>query len=300
MYHDTDLPNPSVSSIDGLAPAGDTYGWPAPAVAPPRFGRLAMGVAIAGALALGVMGTVAYGVWFNHDQQAYAEAIAGARQALGAGAGVGVGAGGAAGRAGMPTTNAATTNAAMTNGPAANGAIANAATANGAIANAATSNAARANVATANAVNAAPAALAAPNPTTVAPTAAGTSAEAQAEQPAEQGGRLASWSGQVARPSTPDPELARATDATDATPIASSSSANRRSTAATDSPTQQFTAARPAKDPRSTDARAASPSERHAANNRHKSLFARMGQFFHRVSYRQHGNASQQDIYSHP
>ncbi|WP_231585044.1 hypothetical protein [Burkholderia sp. 9120] len=136
---------------------------------------------------------------------------------------------------------------------------------------------------------------------TVTPTtAAGTSSEAQAEQQAEQGGRLASWSGQVARPSTPDPELARATDATDATPIASSSSANRRSTAATDSPIQQFTAARPAKDPRSTDARAASPSERHAANNRHKSLFARMGQFFHRVSYRQHGNASQQDIYSHP
>lgn len=226
MYHDTDLPNPSVPPIDGFAAAREAPGWPATAVAPPRFGRLAMGVATAGALALGVMGTVAYGVWFNQDQQAYAEAMAGARQALGASA---------------------------------------------------------------------------PTPTTVAPTAAESSSDAQAEQ----GGRLASWSGQVARPSTPDPQLARGTDATDATEATSTASSSllastRGSPGATDSPTQQLIAARPAKDPRSTDARAASPSGRHAANTRHKSLFARMGQFFHRVSYRQHGNASQQDIYAHP
>ncbi|NYH27850.1 hypothetical protein [Paraburkholderia bryophila] len=272
MYHDTDLPNPPVPSIDGLAPTREAHGWPAPAVAPPRFGRLAMGVATAGALALGVMGTLAYGVWFNHDQQAYAEAIAGARQALGASAAVR--AGGAVGRAGRGTANAATANAAT------------------------------ANAATENAAIAAPATAAAPTPTWVAPTAAETSSEAQSEQ----GGRLASWSGQVARPSMPDPELARATNitnTTDATPTASpssssSSSASRRSTAAADSPTQQLIAARPAKDPRSADTRAASPSGRHAANTRPPSLFARMGQFFHRVSYRQHGNASQQDIYSHP
>ncbi|NYH16835.1 hypothetical protein [Paraburkholderia bryophila] len=261
MYHDSDLPNPPVPSIDGLAPAREAHGWSSPAVAPPRFGRLAMGVATAGALALGVMGTLAYGVWFNHDQQAYAEAIAGARQALGASAAVR--AGGAVGRAGRGTANATTENAAI----------------------------------------AAPATAAAPAPTSVAPTAAETSSEAQSEQ----GGRLASWSGQVARPSMPDPELARATNitnTTDATPTASPSSstltASRRSTAAADSPTQQLIAARPAKDPRSADARAASPSGRHAANTRRPSLFARMGQFFHRVSYRQHGNASQQDIYSHP
>ncbi|MFM0596236.1 hypothetical protein [Paraburkholderia dilworthii] len=281
MYHDPDLPNPPVPSIDGLAPAREAHGWPAPAVAPPRFGRLAMGVATAGALALGVMGTLAYGVWFNHDQQAYAEAIAGARQALGASAAVRVG--GAVGRAGRGTANATTANAATENATTANATTANATTENAAIA--------------------APATAAAPTPTSVAPTAAETSSEAQSEQ----GGRLASWSGQVARPSMPDPELARATNTTnttDATPTASPSSstltASRRSTAAVDSPTQQLIAARPAKDPRSADARAASPSGRHAANTRRPSLFARMGQFFHRVSYRQHGNASQQDIYSHP
>ncbi|RAS22347.1 hypothetical protein [Paraburkholderia bryophila] len=257
MYHDTDLPNLPVSPLDEPAPAGKAYGRPAPAVAPPRFGRLAMGVATAGALALGVLGTVAYGVWFNHDQQAYAEAIAGARQALGASAPV----------------------------------------AGGSAAGTLTANAGRANSATQNAANAAAAAPSAPNPTTVVPTAGGTSSEAQAEQ----GGRLASWSGEVARPATSDPQLAGATDvAPGASPLSSSSAAGRRATVATAPPTLQLAAARPAKDPRSADARAASPSERHAANTRPKSLFARMGQFFHRVSYRQHGNASQQDIYSHP
>ncbi|WCM24726.1 hypothetical protein NDK50_28475 [Paraburkholderia bryophila] len=257
MYHDTDLPNLPVSPLDEPAPAGKAYGRPAPAVAPPRFGRLAMGVATAGALALGVMGTVAYGVWFNHDQQAYAEAIAGARQALGASA------------------------------PAAGGGAPGTLTAN----------AARANSATQNAANAAAAVPSARNPATVVPTAGGTSSEAQAEQ----GGRLASWSGEVARPATSDPQLAGATDvAPGASPSSSSSAAGRRATVAAAPPTLQLTAARPARDPRSTDARAASPSERHAANTRPKSLFARMGQFFHRVSYRQHGNASQQDIYSHP
>ncbi|ASL48195.1 hypothetical protein bAD24_III12420 [Burkholderia sp. AD24] len=263
MYHDTDLPNLPVSPIDEPAPAGKAYGRPAPAVAPPRFGRLAMGVATAGALALGVMGTVAYGVWFNHDQQAYAEAIAGARQALGASAPMAEG-----GAAGTVTANAARANAVP------------------------------ANSATENAANAAAAAPVAQNPATVVPTAGGTSSEAQAEQ----GGRLASWSGEVARPATSDPQLARAADATPgASPFSSSSSSasGRRSTVAA-APNLQLTAARPAKDPRSADARAASPSERHAANTRPKSLFARMGQFFHRVSYRQHGNASQQDIYSHP
>jgi len=50
---------------------------------PTRFGRLALCFAVAGALTLGVMGTVAYGIWFNQDQRAYAEAMANARQALG-------------------------------------------------------------------------------------------------------------------------------------------------------------------------------------------------------------------------
>ncbi|WP_277033843.1 hypothetical protein [Caballeronia mineralivorans] len=55
---------------------------PAPAATPVRFGRLALWVASASALAVGVVGTVAYGVWFNQDQRAYAQAMENARQTL--------------------------------------------------------------------------------------------------------------------------------------------------------------------------------------------------------------------------
>jgi hypothetical protein len=55
---------------------------PVPAATPARFGRLALWVASASALTVGVVGTVAYGVWFNQDQHAYAEAMARARQTL--------------------------------------------------------------------------------------------------------------------------------------------------------------------------------------------------------------------------
>lgn len=80
MANDTDLPQSQTDGPDaGFEP--DSLHETSPS--PPRFGRLALCMAAAGALTLGVVGTVAYGVWFNHDQQAYAEAIAGARQALG-------------------------------------------------------------------------------------------------------------------------------------------------------------------------------------------------------------------------
>jgi hypothetical protein len=55
---------------------------PAFAQPPVRFGRLALWIASASALAVGIMGTVAYGVWFNQDQHAYAEAMEHARQTL--------------------------------------------------------------------------------------------------------------------------------------------------------------------------------------------------------------------------
>lgn len=55
---------------------------PAFARTPVRFGRLALWVASASALTIGIMGTVAYGVWFNQDQHAYAEAMEHARQTL--------------------------------------------------------------------------------------------------------------------------------------------------------------------------------------------------------------------------
>ncbi|MDR5750704.1 MULTISPECIES: hypothetical protein [unclassified Caballeronia] len=54
-----------------------------PERAPPRFGRLALWVVSASALAVGVAGTVAYRVWFSHDQRAYVEAMANARETLG-------------------------------------------------------------------------------------------------------------------------------------------------------------------------------------------------------------------------
>jgi len=46
------------------------------------FVRPALWAASAASLALGVAGTVAYGVWFNHDQRIYANAMESARRAL--------------------------------------------------------------------------------------------------------------------------------------------------------------------------------------------------------------------------
>jgi hypothetical protein len=48
-----------------------------------QYGRFALWVASASSLAIGVAGAVAYGIWFNHDQHAYVDAITSARQALG-------------------------------------------------------------------------------------------------------------------------------------------------------------------------------------------------------------------------
>jgi hypothetical protein len=58
---------------------------PAPASPPARFGRLALWVASASALTVGVLATVAYGVWFDQDQRAYAKAMTVAQQTLSAG-----------------------------------------------------------------------------------------------------------------------------------------------------------------------------------------------------------------------
>ena len=80
MANDTDLPQSGLERQD----AGfESDSMSATSPSPPRFSRMALCMATAGALAIGVFGTIAYGVWFNHDQQAYAEAIASARQALG-------------------------------------------------------------------------------------------------------------------------------------------------------------------------------------------------------------------------
>lgn len=56
---------------------------PEPMRTPPRFGHLALWMASASVLGIGVLGTVAYSMWFNHDQRVYTEAMASARKTLG-------------------------------------------------------------------------------------------------------------------------------------------------------------------------------------------------------------------------
>jgi hypothetical protein len=250
MYHDTDSPG---SALDGQRDAGQSSGLSISAT-PPRFGRLAMCVAAASALAIGVMGTVAYSVWFNHDQQAYAEAMAGARRALG---------------------NNASASAAV--------------------------------MAKTASVTALPAATMPTKPPPLSRATAASDATVAAStvvSDPEAGGQFASWSGEVKASRThpdlvanapPDAPASAAMPPTSASTSAPTSV--RRSANAGTAPTQQFAAARAGKDGR------AAPQERRGASEtaRHKhTLFARMGLFFRRVSYRQHGNANRQDIYSHP
>jgi hypothetical protein len=244
MYHDIDS---RTSALDGPDADGQTNGLSNSAT-PPRFGRLAMCVAAASALVIGVMGTVAYGVWFNHDQQAYAEAMAGARRALGNGASAGA--------------------------------------------------AVMAKSASVTALSAAAVLAKTPQPSPAVATSSATVAASAAVADPEAGGRFASWTGQVKAPTAHADVVADAAprapaSASAATPAA----APRRPASATTAPTQQLAASRPGRDGRATsqERRAAPESAKHKNN-----LFARMGLFFRRVSYRQHGNTNRQDIYSHP
>ncbi|WP_244815970.1 hypothetical protein [Caballeronia sp. Lep1P3] len=94
MPHHAELPEEPFA--DALSPANDPsvpVGPPDPLLdydddagsvrAPLRFGRLALWMASASALGIGVLGTVAYSMWFNHDQRVYAEAMTSARRSLG-------------------------------------------------------------------------------------------------------------------------------------------------------------------------------------------------------------------------
>lgn len=226
MFNDTDLPKSAVESPDTRFDAGGERLAAAP---PVRFGRLALCVATASALVVGVVGTVAYGVWFNHDQQRYADAIAGARQALGTAAPK------VAGQMGAES------------------------------------------IASSERVTA--------------------SMQATAAAPAteEAGEKQASWSGPVTRL----PALALSqTVVADPTQGASSVPAVLHTAPPSNPGAQPLGGGRSGKTAHlaQQDRRAAS-----TVNTRHKSsLFARMGSFFRRVSYRQHGTGSQQDLYSHP
>ncbi|MFT4066626.1 hypothetical protein [Paraburkholderia sp.] len=263
MATNSDDTDPRQPDADDLDPDSDLDGLRASGAAPPRFGRLALCVAAAGALTFGVIGTVAYGVWFNHDQQTYAEAITSARRALGSSEPGGTrGFAQSAAQAGPPRAAAQPAHSEDT-------AVA----------------------------------------TTVTPIAPATSTAALSTRPAatlkadEEGGGHAIWSGQIQQ-SAPDANSPTALADTSpdlyATPAAAqSSAATQRAANAADSPAPQSVPSRTAKDARlaQQDRRAAPANAKHRSN-----LFARVGQFFRRVSYRQHGSGrqQQQDIYSHP
>ncbi|MGQ7934845.1 hypothetical protein [Paraburkholderia sp. D1E] len=265
MFNDTDLPKSAVENPDTGFDAGAE---PSAAAPPVRFGRLALCVATASALAFGVVGTVAYGVWFNRDQQTYADAMAGARQALGTAASAAIG---PASAKSMAPPKAAIFAAAPQSVTTTAGAER---TASGMHAN-----------------------VAAPV-TKATQTTGDTPATAQMQATAaasdgEEGSKQASWSGPVTRLPTP---AASQTSIADATPAATAPSVPAAQRAA--HPSQQLASSRPGRDARlaQQDRRSSS-----TANSRHKeSLFARMSSFFRRVSYRQHGTGSQQTSYSHP
>ena len=179
---------------------------PAFAQTPVRFGRLALWVASASALTVGIMGTVAYGVWFNQDQHAYAEAMEHARQTLWLGA--------------VP----------------------------------------------------APAPIPAVQPTVS--------------------------SGDVAAPlATPAPPPRLVTVAsTDLSAPVPSAQFDRRAEPS-DPATPKLAVTRPLRANCSASVERRHPVSRVKSNG---NVFTRVGSFFHRVSYRQHGTESQRDIYAHP
>ncbi len=80
MRKHTEFPKSDSGDPDTDASFGIDRAPIAPAA---RYGCLTLWMASASALTVGVMGTVAYGVWLNHDQRAYVDAMASARQALG-------------------------------------------------------------------------------------------------------------------------------------------------------------------------------------------------------------------------
>ena len=198
MSKHTELPSETDGTDTDFNPDAD----PAFARTPVRFGRLALWVASASALAIGIMGTVAYGVWFNQDQHVYAEAMEHARQTLW---------------------------------------------------------------------------LAAPAP---------------APEPTPVVQQTAS-SGYVEAPLAPSrPVTVASADLNAPVP---STQFNRRAPPS-DSAVPKLAVIRP------TRANCSASVERHRPVSRVKSngnLFTRVGSFFHRVSYRQHGTESQRDIYAH-
>ncbi|ANB75957.1 hypothetical protein AYM40_27095 [Paraburkholderia phytofirmans OLGA172] len=284
MFNNADLPKSSEDSPDTEF---DADAEPSAAAPPVRFGRLVLCVATASALAFGVVGTVVYGIWFNHDQQAYAEAMAGARQALGTAASAAVG-------EALANPIAPPRPATLVAAPRSETAAAAAATA--AAPRSATTATAAERTAGGVQVAAVTPAVTGTQATAGTPATAQTQAAAAASGEEEKGGKLTSWAGPVTR--LPASAASQNTVA-DASPgvAASSDPPAHRAAPPSNPAAQQRASGRSGRDARlaQQDRRSSS-----AANAGHKgSLFARMSSFFRRVSYRQHGTGSQQDIYSH-
>ncbi|CAB3793522.1 hypothetical protein [Paraburkholderia fynbosensis] len=271
MANDSDLLQ---SEAEGQDRRFDVCGAQRTSAPPPGFGRFALCIAAAGALAFGVLATVAYSVWFNHDQQAYAEAIASARQALG-----------------MPVSSSAVALGAAAGGPMKPVALMEPAVSPDAPGTAATHT-----ITTAPTSNA---------PATRTPSGSETIASEPSSSRAspvldgEQGSQQAVWSGQVApAPVESGRRNVVLADATPRTPPSPSPRPIHRINKSSDLAVQQSAAVRSGKQARTAQAerRASAPNAKHK-----DSLFARMGQFFRRVDYRQHdAGRQQQDLYSRP
>ncbi|RZF29271.1 hypothetical protein EVC45_12460 [Paraburkholderia sp. UYCP14C] len=279
------------SATDSRSPGFEPDGPDESGAPPPRFGRLALCLAAAGALTFGVMGTVAYGVWFNQDQQTYADAIAGARLALGSSA-----------AGGVPTV---------------------------AVAHASEEVAAPSGTQFAAQLATQPATQLAVQPATqsATPQLAAQPAEPSAAQPTApdvahdevarvnagvEDSNPSVWSGQI-HPATPDPSLT-ATLADPPVDTTTDKPADASADTSLDKPTAAIASTPPPRPTRHAANSTAKPPAGHGAkdarlaqqdrraSSEHKGgLFARIGQFLRRVSYRQHDNGrQQQNNYSHP
>ncbi|MEZ2309271.1 MAG: hypothetical protein ACJ8HC_14995 [Paraburkholderia graminis] len=290
MYNDPDLP-PVRGDYDDAARESDAADVTGTA---PRFGRLALCVAAASALAFGVVGTVAYSVWFNSDQQTYAEAIARARQALR-----------------MPAPGNAATVLAKSSEVNGNAPDTRPATTTPSAASVATTPFVTSAIgAPARSPGSAPATASVTAPAVAPNTPADSIAlldlpamPAQASaSTADDNRKPSTWAGQIIRPQQDEVEEVLADDGADApSTLAAARGAARPAMQATagpaEAPAPELASSRPAREAKYA------PQERRASANgarRKGNLFTKMGSFFRRISYRQHGSGSQQDLYSHP
>ncbi|SAL84210.1 hypothetical protein AWB74_06859 [Caballeronia arvi] len=255
MPHQAKLPEESVA--DRASPANDPtvlnlpepaidYDDPGPVRSPLRFGRLALWMASATALGIGVLGTVAYSMWFNHDQRVYAEAMASARKTLGID---------------QPVIAARTESSGMVEAPLA-------ATPPG--------------YTSPYVATGGPAAI-----DTAAPVDTTTLADNPPTADAADEPTLADASDASTATATAQAQLQQADDPSSAPPVQSAAVQRRGNASAQQTASYR---ANPSAQPRRHQARAKPEG----------GLFARMGAFFHRVSYRNNVPNRQREEYSRP